>query len=49
LARRWKPQILSRFVKKNTHQALDDIRESIAELRFYREHMLNVNPPAGDE
>ncbi len=26
------------FKKKNTHRALDDIQESIAELKFYREH-----------
>ncbi|MDS0788190.1 oligoribonuclease [Proteus vulgaris] len=36
LARRWKPEILDGFKKKNTHQALDDIRESIAELDYYR-------------
>ncbi|MEN9567137.1 MAG: hypothetical protein RLZZ69_2333, partial [Cyanobacteriota bacterium] len=27
-----------KFVKKNLHQALADIEESIGELRFYREH-----------
>lgn len=37
LARRWKPEILEGFKKKNTHQALDDIRESIAELAYYRQ------------
>ena len=37
LARRWKPEVLDGFTKKNTHQALDDIRESIAELAYYRE------------
>ena|SRR3990167_4977828 len=42
LAQRWKPYILNKFIKKNTHQALDDIRESIAELAFYREHFLDV-------
>lgn len=36
LARRWKPEILAGFSKKNTHQALDDIRESVAELAYYR-------------
>jgi oligoribonuclease len=25
--------------KQGTHRALDDIRESVAELRFYREHI----------
>ncbi|PHM74871.1 oligoribonuclease [Xenorhabdus kozodoii] len=40
LARRWKPEMLSGLSKKNTHQALDDIRESIAELVYYREHFI---------
>lgn len=40
LARRWQPAIYNGFKKANTHQALDDIRESIGELRYYREHML---------
>lgn len=38
LVRRWKPEIASGFEKKNTHKALDDILESIAELKYYREH-----------
>ncbi|AGH72432.1 MULTISPECIES: oligoribonuclease [Edwardsiella] len=40
LARRWKPEILEGFKKKNTHQALDDIRESVAELAYYRTHFI---------
>lgn len=40
LAKRWKPAILGGFKKKATHQALDDIQESIAELAYYREHFL---------
>lgn len=40
LARRWKPEILTGFKKQNTHQALDDIRESVAELAYYREHFI---------
>lgn len=42
LAARWAPDLLSRFTKKATHQALDDIRESIEELRFYREHFIRL-------
>ena len=38
LARRWKPEVLDKVVKKGVHLALDDIRESIAELKVYREH-----------
>ena len=36
LARRWKPEALEGFKKSATHLALDDIRESIAELKHYR-------------
>lgn len=43
LARRWKPSILPNFKKSNTHLALDDIRESIAELKFYREHFIKLD------
>lgn len=39
LARRWKPDVYAGVVKKNTHKALEDIRESIEELRYYREHL----------
>jgi oligoribonuclease len=45
LARRWFPAIVAKQKqKKETHRALDDIRESIEELRFYREHVF-VPPP----
>jgi len=37
LARRWRPELLDALRKENAHTALADIRESIAELRFYRE------------
>lgn len=40
LAERWAPQIKEGFQKKGSHQALDDIRESIAELQYYREHFI---------
>ncbi len=40
LARRWRPDIYSGFKKKSVHLALDDIRESIDELKYYREQML---------
>jgi oligoribonuclease len=40
LVRRWYPSVLGlRVQKQGTHRALDDIRESVAELRFYREHI----------
>ncbi|HEY4056792.1 MAG TPA: oligoribonuclease, partial [Kofleriaceae bacterium] len=40
LARRWYPAITAKQPGKNeTHRALDDIRESIQELRYYRQHV----------
>ncbi len=42
LARRWKPAVLDGLKKQNTHQALDDIRESVAELAYYREHFIKL-------
>jgi oligoribonuclease len=44
LARRWFPAIFSSLPKKSdSHRALDDIRESIAELRFYRAHVFRTS------
>jgi oligoribonuclease len=40
LAARWCPAIKEGFSKESTHQALDDIIESIEELRYYREHFI---------
>lgn len=37
LARRWRPDIYESWQKKDAHRARDDILESIAELRHYRE------------
>lgn len=45
LAQRWAPAV-PRFGKQAAHLALDDIRESIGELRHYREHFLRVDHPA---
>lgn len=42
LAGMWAPQVKESFQKRGTHQALDDIRESIAELQHYRQHLLKV-------
>lgn len=40
LARRWFPELAAKVpAKKETHRALDDIRESIDELRWYRQHL----------
>ncbi|OUS23450.1 oligoribonuclease [Thalassotalea sp. 42_200_T64] len=42
LVKRWQPAILEQVVKQGTHLALDDIRESIAELKVYREHVFKI-------
>jgi oligoribonuclease len=42
LAGRWAPAVKDGFKKKNSHRALDDILESIAELRYYRQHILRI-------
>ena len=42
LTRRWKPDVLDGFTKSGSHLALDDIRESIAELQYYRKTIINI-------
>ncbi|MDT8405772.1 MAG: oligoribonuclease [Methylococcales bacterium] len=42
LAARWAPEIKNAFQKKEAHRALDDVYESIAELKHYRKHFLKV-------
>jgi oligoribonuclease len=42
LASRWRPDVGNAFIKRATHRALDDVRESIDELRYYRDHFLNL-------
>ena len=42
LARRWSPDVHSGFHKSSTHLALDDIRDSIRELAYYRQNFLRV-------
>lgn len=40
LASRWAPEVMKGFKKKGTHQALDDVKESIEELKYYRQTFL---------
>ena len=40
LARRWKPDLLKGVPKEGKHEALADVYESIAELKYYREHFI---------
>lgn len=42
LAQRWAPQMAQAFKKSSSHLALDDVRESIRELQFYRERFLRI-------
>ena len=44
LCQRWAPAIARGYSKESRHLAMDDIRDSLAELRYYREHFLR--PPA---
>src|SRR5262245_54386297 len=44
LALRWAPGVLEKAPRKETtHRALDDIRESVGELRWYREHLFRLD------
>ncbi len=40
LARRWAPRVYDGLQKESRHLALDDIRDSIEELQYYREHFI---------
>ena len=42
LAKRWAPEVFKGFSKESSHLALDDIRDSIAEMKYYREHLLKL-------
>ena len=40
LAKRWSPEVAAGVLKKGSHLALDDIKDSIEELKHYREHFI---------
>jgi len=42
LSRRWKPELLKQVKKKSSHLALDDIKDSIMELKIYKEEFFNL-------
>lgn len=46
LARRWHPDIIAGVKKESKHLAMDDIKDSIEELVYYREHFIKL--PASD-
>ena len=45
LCNRWAPAVSNGYIKQSTHLAIDDVRDSVAELRYYREHFIQL--PAG--
>ena len=51
LARRWRPKLYDGFKKASQHTALADIRESIEELHYYREHFIRLEEgtPSGEQ
>lgn len=42
LAKRWMPKVYDGIEKDSKHLALDDIKESIEELKYYREHFFKI-------
>lgn len=42
LARRWAPALADGFSKNPAHLALEDIRDSVREMKYYREHFLKI-------
>ncbi len=43
LARRWAPDVAAGFSKTSSHRAMDDIRDSISELAWYREQLFHLS------
>jgi oligoribonuclease len=41
LAHQWAPEVANGFSKESSHRALSDIRDSIAELKWYRDNLLD--------
>lgn len=42
LAKMWAPLLFQNYIKESAHRALDDIKASIAELRYYQEHFFKL-------
>lgn len=42
LVKRWKPDIIPGLIKQGKHEALADIYDSIAEMKYYREHFIKL-------
>ena len=48
LAQQWAPDVAAGFSKESTHRALEDIRDSIAELAWYRDRLLDASVLVSD-
>jgi oligoribonuclease len=44
LAVRWRPDVANTLIKQNSHRAMDDIKESIEELKHYQQHFFRIKP-----
>ena len=44
LGKRWAPKVMAGYKKESSHLAMNDIKDSIAELQFYREHLFKPFP-----
>ena len=42
LAKRWAPEVTKGVTKNGSHLAMDDIKDSIEELKHYREHFIKL-------
>lgn len=42
LVKRWRPDLLAGFSKDSRHLAMDDVKDSIAELMYYRQHFIQL-------
>ena len=42
LVKRWRPQLINGVTKESKHLAMDDIKDSIAELAYYRQHFIQL-------
>jgi oligoribonuclease len=42
LANRWAPDVAKGFKKESSHLALDDIKDSIDEMQYYRKNILTI-------
>lgn len=49
LAQLWAPDVAKEYVKDSAHLALSDIRDSIEELAWYRDHLFNAALIADDD